>query len=110
MRPVGIRGIQFDAESKSAKIPNSLYDGGGGGGQFDDIIVVTITIILRYVLIQGLFEECNSVKAQYLYQQDKFYDVTYDIGMLIGTLLRVLLRYGLYNVERAPCQRSNFRI
>ncbi len=32
---------------------------------------------------QGLFEECNSVKAQYLYQQDKFYDVTYDIGQYI---------------------------
>ena len=28
----GFLGPTFDAESKSAKIPNSLYGGGGGGG------------------------------------------------------------------------------
>ena len=37
---VGGRGVQtqhrtFDAESNSAKIPNSLYGGGGGGGDPD---------------------------------------------------------------------------
>lgn len=29
---------------------------------------------------EGLFEECNSMKAKYLFMTDKFYDVKYDTG------------------------------
>lgn len=29
---------------------------------------------------KGLLHECNSTAAQYLFQQDKFYDVSYDTG------------------------------
>lgn len=32
------------------------------------------------LLLQGLLHRCNSASAQYLFQQDKFYDVSYDIG------------------------------
>lgn len=29
---------------------------------------------------KGLLHECNSANAKYLFQQDKFYDVSYDTG------------------------------
>ena len=29
---------------------------------------------------QTLLSECHSAKAKYLFQQDKFYDVSYDTG------------------------------
>lgn len=29
---------------------------------------------------KGILHECNSTQAQYLFQQDKFYDVSYDTG------------------------------
>lgn len=29
---------------------------------------------------KGLLQECNSASANYLFQQDKFYDVSYDTG------------------------------
>ncbi|XP_049884804.1 cysteine sulfinic acid decarboxylase-like [Pectinophora gossypiella] len=32
------------------------------------------------VRVRGLLHEANSAAAQYLFQQDKFYDVTYDTG------------------------------
>ena len=31
-------------------------------------------------LSQTLLSECHSAKAKYLFQQDKFYDVSYDTG------------------------------
>ena len=30
---------------------------------------------------QGLLEECHQYKADYLFQPDKFYDISYDIGI-----------------------------
>ena len=30
--------------------------------------------------MQGLLHQCNSASATYLFQQDKFYDVSYDTG------------------------------
>lgn len=29
---------------------------------------------------KGLLQECNSASANYLFQQDKFYDISYDTG------------------------------
>lgn len=29
---------------------------------------------------KGVLHECNSANAKYLFQQDKFYDVSYDTG------------------------------
>ena len=29
---------------------------------------------------QNLLQQCNSANARYLFQQDKFYDVSYDTG------------------------------
>jgi len=31
-------------------------------------------------MLQGLLEQCNSLKADYLFQPDKSYDVSYDTG------------------------------
>ena len=31
-------------------------------------------------MFQGRLEACNSLKANYLFQKDKHYDVTYDTG------------------------------
>jgi glutamate decarboxylase len=28
----------------------------------------------------GIFNDCNTMKARYLFQQDKHYDVSYDTG------------------------------
>lgn len=30
--------------------------------------------------VQGILEDCNSMHATYLYQQDKHYDLNYDTG------------------------------
>lgn len=30
--------------------------------------------------LQGLLKECNELRADYLFQQDKPYDVSYDTG------------------------------
>ena len=36
--------------------------------------------ILTDLCLQGLLHQCNSASATYLFQQDKFYDVSYDTG------------------------------
>lgn len=33
-----------------------------------------------FVLPQSLLQRCHSAQASYLFQQDKFYDVSYDTG------------------------------
>ena len=45
--------------------------------------VSTIVIALvstSYCLLQGILADCNTMKARYLFQQDKHYDVSYDTG------------------------------
>lgn len=37
--------------------------------------------MLRILIsLQGLLEACHEYNADYLFQPDKFYDVSYDIG------------------------------
>ena len=36
--------------------------------------------LLKVFLLQGLLYECNKMSADYLFQQDKHYDVGYDTG------------------------------
>lgn len=35
---------------------------------------------MLFLFEQGLLEQCHSANAAYLFQQDKFYDVSYDTG------------------------------
>lgn len=41
---------------------------------------VPLQCSLLLIKEKGLLHECNSTAAQYLFQQDKFYDVSYDTG------------------------------
>nr|CAD7193987.1 unnamed protein product [Timema douglasi] len=39
-----------------------------------------VSVYTDYILFQGLLHQCNSASATYLFQQDKFYDISYDTG------------------------------
>ena len=39
-----------------------------------------VTQLINHIHLQGLLQESNSANATYLFQQDKFYDVSYDTG------------------------------
>ena len=46
------------------------------------------TVIQTVLFVQGLLQECFGQKAAYLFQQDKFYDVSYDLGWYCNQLLK----------------------
>ena len=37
-------------------------------------------LTLKQYLLKGILADCNTMKARYLFQQDKHYDVSYDTG------------------------------
>lgn len=47
------------------------------------IFILVYNIYLKripYLPRQGLLADCNRVGASYLFQKDKFYDMSYDLG------------------------------
>nr|CAD7410509.1 unnamed protein product [Timema poppensis] len=47
-------------------------------GWISDVIKKVFAYLKRFE--QGLLHQCNSASATYLFQQDKFYDISYDTG------------------------------
>ncbi|CAO1401631.1 unnamed protein product [Diamesa tonsa] len=62
---------------------------------------------------KGLLSECNSAKADYLFQQDKFYDVSFDTGDK-GSLGFEMLMDNAFDcasyLTQETKKRSNFRL
>ena len=45
-----------------------------------DRVLPRLNIFCFFTYRTGLLASCNSASAGYLFQQDKFYDVSYDTG------------------------------
>nr|CAD7430262.1 unnamed protein product [Timema monikensis] len=48
--------------------------------KFTNYFSKSVSVYTHYNLFQGLLHQCNSASATYLFQQDKFYDISYDTG------------------------------
>uniref|UniRef100_A0A8C7X6F0 Glutamate decarboxylase like 1 n=1 Tax=Oryzias sinensis TaxID=183150 RepID=A0A8C7X6F0_9TELE len=44
------------------------------------LFILRLNVLRHTVFFQSLLQRCHSAKASYLFQQDKFYDVSYDTG------------------------------